>query len=103
MDWKTGKMKDHDEIREELACYKIVIDRSGLLDKPIKYWAMFFSKGEPLFFEEYKQEFVDKMYKKITEVRNRIKKGDFWKNPSNCYSCGFNMRYGGPCDGGDNV
>ncbi|GAG31372.1 unnamed protein product, partial [marine sediment metagenome] len=50
MDWKTGKMKSRVEIREELAYYKLLLDESGLLDKPVKYCSMFFVKTGKLFF-----------------------------------------------------
>ena len=99
IDWKTGKMKDHDEIREEMACYKLIIDRSKLLPKPVKYWAMFFSKGEPLFFEECKNEFVDVMLDKIQLVRSQISQLKFSKNPRYCFMCGYHERFGGVCEG----
>lgn len=99
MDWKTGKMKDHDDIREELACYKLVIDRSKKLDKPIKYWAMFFVKTGDLFFEEARPELCVKMEEKIHATRDRITKEDFMRNTKNCHFCGYHMRFGGVCGG----
>lgn len=100
MDWKTGRPKSLQSMREESACYKFVIDDSGKLDKPIKYCAMFFVKTGQLFFEECTDEMVKKYKAKIQGTRKSIQEEKFAKNPKVCHFCGYSQKYGKFCDEG---
>lgn len=92
IDWKTGKFRENykSNYRRELAIYKILLDNSGLLDKPIKYYGMFFTDANHLFFEEAKNVSVKAAYKMILNVRNKIRNSKFGCNITPlCNWCGF--------------
>ena len=101
MDWKTGKLKSTEEVKEELAYYKLLLDEDGKLNKPVKYGAIYFVKVGKLIFEELKDEDVENVKDKIKQTREIIKKNKFVKNPNACYFCGYNIKFNeGICDEG---
>ena|SRR3990167_5779754 len=100
LDWKTGKSHSDNDIREEMAFYKFIVDESKKLDKPIKYWAMFFVKEGKLFFEEADDNVVKRVKDRIPMTQNEILQGKFTKNPKSCHFCGYNRKFGGYCDEG---
>lgn len=68
VDWKSGKIKPDIDIRKELAFYKLVLDNSDYFDKPIKYWCMYFTKEDYLFFEEINDEICKEVLKEINDL-----------------------------------
>ena len=100
VDWKTGKIKSEQEMREELACYKLILDEAKILDKPVKYWSMFWVKEGKLFFEECDNNVVEEVKGKIIDTTIRILGDKFIKNPKSCHFCGYSMKFGGLCDEG---
>ena len=100
VDWKTGKSKSEQEMREELACYKLILDEAKILDKSLKYWAMFWVKEGRLFFEECNENVVEVVKGRIIDTTIKILGEKFIKNPNACYYCGYNMKFGGLCDEG---
>ena len=79
MDWKTGKFRpwQKSNMRKELATYKYLVDKSGLLDKPVKYLAMYFIDEDYLFIEEAKEKTWERTKKEIETVREKIKNEEF--------------------------
>ena len=100
MDWKTGKLKSVEEVKEELAYYKFLLDEDGKLSKPVKYGAIFFAKVGKLIFEELTDEDVEDVKNRIKQTREDIAEEKFEKNPDSCYFCGYSQRFGKECDGG---
>ncbi len=97
LDWKTGKAKSRESMREELGYYKLLADE--ILDKPVKYGAMFFAKTGKLFFEEIEPITIKTCIDKMDEVRKLITEKRFEKKGGLCFCCGFNKKYMGDCDG----
>jgi len=92
IDWKTGRFRKNDisNIRRELAIYKILLDNSNVLDKPVKYWGMYFIDEDVLFFEKCKSISVRKAFETIEKVRKKIENCEFNCNVGiHCRWCGF--------------
>ena len=90
IDWKSGKIKDLNDMRKELAFYKLCLDGSGKTLKPVKYWGMYFVKHDYLFFEEVREEFCDIIKNEVKLVQDLIDNKYFEKNEGvHCRWCGF--------------
>lgn len=92
LDWKTGKYygDNLDSYRFELAVYSELLNHSDITDEKVKYIAIYFVDQDILFFEELKQETIDKMYKTVQNVREGMEneicepKKNTW-----CFNCQF--------------
>jgi len=105
VDWKTGKVKNKDKCREEMAFYALCWNgdpRSKKYGK-VKYWAMYFTQHDHLFFEKVDERYLKKIIKEIDIVQKLInidcfplanKQGWVWP----CKWCGFK---GTKCEGAD--
>lgn len=94
VDWKSGKVKSDNEIREELAFYKLTLDDSGEFDTPIKYWCMYFTKEDYLFFEEVDNKICEKVLNDINSVLELLKQKHISAHMiphqgDHCRYCGF--------------
>ena len=102
VDWKSGKIKTPMDCRRELSFYKLLIDGSGVLDKPIKYLSMYFTKFNHTFFEESKQEDMENIENDIISTQSMIEQKIFPKcSGFHCKWCGYSKKYFGEngCDG----
>ena len=94
LDWKTGKYYGNnlDGYRFELAVYAELLKKSGKVDN-VKYWAIYFSDQDKLFFEKVDPEHVRRMYETIERVRTQMESGNYppkktWK----CRWCSFKSK-----------
>ena len=91
VDWKSGKYYKNklDDYRFELSIYSELLRATGRYDD-IKYWAIYFTDQDKLFFEKIEMEHIIKMYNTVSKVREEMgsgvypKKYSFW-----CKYCQF--------------
>ena len=97
IDWKTGKYYPNkfDSYRFELAVYAELFNHSGKSDQKVKYIGIYFTDQDKLFFEELKQETIDKMYQTVNQAREDMKK-DIQEPKKNtwCWNCQFRRECG---------
>ena len=91
IDYKTGKFDGTiNKYRRELAFYKILLDNSKILDKPVKYWGIIFVDHGVAIIEEAKAISIKACWKAIERTRVGIVMKDFKKCPSPlCNWCGY--------------
>jgi len=79
IDWKSGKSRfsELSKYRLELSIYKMLVDSSGILDKPVRYWGIVFVDEGRLFFEKVKKRSMRNTQKVLASVREKIQKGEF--------------------------
>jgi len=85
IDYKTGKFHSFavSSLRFQLSVYATLIDKSNILEKPIKYICGYFPREMPpnnIFFEQKKPQTVKAMWKKIDKTREGIENKMFDKN-----------------------
>jgi putative RecB family exonuclease len=91
MDWKTGKFDKNklDDYRLELAIYVELLRASGKVDS-VDYWALYFTDQDKLFFEKIDKKYINKMYKIVNDVREKIEECCFEPRKNiYCYSCEY--------------
>ena len=92
IDWKTGKHygKGLDNYKLELCVYAELVNHSGKTDEKVKYIGIYFTDLNELYFEEIKQEDIDKMYEIVNEVREEMERGNFEPTENEwCFNCQF--------------
>ena len=92
IDWKTGKYypDKFDSYRFELAVYSELLRCSGKIDEAPKYWGIYFTDADKLFFEKIEQKYIDAMYKTMEEVRKGIESGEYEPKKNQwCFFCQF--------------
>jgi putative RecB family exonuclease len=70
LDWKTGKFKDIEDMRLELAFYVYLIEKTT--NHKIKYYSMYFPDIDVLFFEEVDRKLVENAQTFIIDIKNKI-------------------------------
>lgn len=91
LDWKTGKYYGNklDDYRFELAVYTELLRAEGKLDN-IKYWGIYFTDADKLFFEKIELKYIVKMYNIINEVRKEMESGNYPARKNEwCWCCQF--------------
>ncbi len=78
IDWKTGRYYGNklDDYRFELAVYAELLKASGKVDE-VKYWGIYFTDADKLFFEKIDSEYIRRMYETIKKVREGIASNNF--------------------------
>ena len=100
MDWKSGKIKDKNSMREEMAFYAMLINGSHEFLREVKYYGMFFTTHNHVFFEEVDDVILEVMEYKVKEMKMKILNEQFGKKQGrHCLWCGYNSIYGGKCNG----
>lgn len=91
VDWKSGKYYKNklDDYRFELAVYCELLRATGRYDN-IKYWAIYFTDQDKLFFEKIDLGHIIKMYNTVNKVRQEMESGVYPKKYSFwCKYCQF--------------
>ena len=91
LDWKTGKYYGNklDDYRFELAVYAEMLRAQGKYDN-IKYWAIYFTDQNKLFFEKIDMKYIIDMYKTVAKVRKEIEAENFEPKKNEwCWNCDF--------------
>ncbi len=91
IDWKTGKFDENklDDYRFELAVYAELLRASNKTDN-IKYWGIYFSDADRLFFEQIDLKYIINMYNIVNKVKQEIEKEHFQPRSNKyCYNCQF--------------
>ena len=92
IDYKSGKFRpeNYDDYRFELCVYAELLNNSGKTDEKVKYIGILFVDADKLFFEELKQETIEKMYNTIKNVREKMGAKNYKpKKNKYCYFCNF--------------
>ena len=90
VDWKTGKFHGEklDDYRFELAVYAELVRLCKKIN--VKYWAIYFTDQDKLFFEKIEQKYIEKMYSIVDSARRDMDRGMFDpKRNRYCYNCQF--------------
>ena len=91
IDWKTGKYYEDnlDDYRFELAVYAELLKHSGKVDE-VKYWGIYFTDADKLFFEEIDSEYIRRMYATMDRIREEIEKKEYKPKKNKwCFNCQF--------------
>ena len=94
LDWKSGKYYGNklDDYRFELAVYAELLKITGKADN-VKYWAIYFSDQDKLFFEKIDKEYIRRMYGTIERVRAQMESGNYPPNKTwKCRWCDFKSK-----------
>lgn len=83
---KTGKYDERSwkrtELRQELAFYKLLIESSNLVDKPIEDFAVYYPRSNDVWTETFNGRTLSAFQKNLEKVREGISRGDFHCNIS---------------------
>lgn len=83
---KTGKYDERGwkrtELKQELAFYKILVESSGLIDKPIEDFCVFYPRTNDVWTEPFDGRTIIAFKKNLEKVRDGISRGDFHCNIS---------------------
>ena len=83
---KTGKYDERGwkrtELRQELAFYKILVESSGLIDKPIEDFCVFYPRTNDVWIEPFDGRTIAAFKRNLEKVREGIARGDFHCNVS---------------------
>ncbi len=93
IDWKTGKYRPDNmsDYRFELAMYKELLEKSGKVKGDVKYWGIYFTDADKLFFEKVSDRSIKAMYKKVDRAREGMESGNYpCKAGILCRWCGYN-------------
>ena len=97
IDWKTGKYYPNkfDDYRFELAVYSELLKHSGKINEEPKYWGIYFTDQDKLFFEKIDKKYVDDMYETMDLVRAGIEIKDYLPTKNEwCYFCQYKHECG---------
>ena len=92
IDWKSGKFNKSNlnSYRFELAIYKELLERSGKVEGEVKYWGIYFIDQNRLFFEKVERKHIDRVFRIINNVREKMESGKYPRKPSfYCRWCDF--------------
>lgn len=95
IDWKSGQYKgDIDGYRFELAVYAELLKHSGKVDD-VKYWGIYWTDQDKLFFEEIDKNYINQMYETIEQIKKEIELEKFEPKPNIwCKYCQFKKECG---------
>jgi len=95
---QSQKPMNDSKRRREIAFYKLLLEGSGVLDKPVRYGAMYFSAIDTMVFEPIKKQTISALEKKMRKTREIIAKGEYEcksvlynekGQTSKCLTCGY--------------
>ena len=96
---QSQKLMNDSKRRREMAFYKILLDNSGLLDKPVRYGVMYFSSINQFVIEEISTRSVNAVWKRIEKARAIIRNCEYKCEPvrwlgkglmaSKCDTCAY--------------
>jgi len=87
IDYKSN-VSNPSNLRFELCFYKMLVDKSGILDKSVQYVGSYGYKTGEVFIEKVKQRSYNSMLKKVEQFRNmKFKDIEYESKPS--YACNW--------------
>jgi len=85
----TGR-KDIESLRNEMAFYKILLDESGLLDKPLTSFYIYFPYDNTVHYEEFTDDLLEETELIIVHVKDSIRREEYDPSPNDwCRFCQF--------------